>query len=96
MRRLLRALRILLRPRNLRLVRRVAQNPAAQRAARTWRRGDSVAPWLPIAVPVLVWFFGRSFEQEEAKMRGERAQVLKREKQQYDQAERRFLREIVD
>jgi hypothetical protein len=96
MTRLLRLIGLLLRPRNLLVIRRLFKNPQAQRAARAWQRSDSVSPWLPVAVPLLIWWFDRSFNREQAQMRQERAQMLKDEKRKYDQVERRFIREMLD
>ena len=96
MKRFLRLFRTLLRPRNLRLLLRLVRSPRARQAAQAWRRGDSVAPWLPLGVPLLVWVYNRTYNGEQARKREARAQVLRDEKRKFDQAERRFLREIID
>ena len=96
MRRFLRVFRTLLRPRNLQTLLRVARSPRARDAAKAWRRGDSVAPLLPVGVPLLVWVYNRTYRKEQARKRASLAQTLRNEKRMYDQAEQRFLREIID
>ena len=96
MRRFLRLFRTLLRPRNLRLLLRLVRSPRARDAAKAWRRGDSVAPLLPVGVPLLMWVYNRTYRKEQARMRESKAQTLRNEKRMYDQAEQRFLREIID
>jgi len=96
MRRFLRLFRTLLRPRNVQLLLRLVRSPRARDAAKAWRRGDSVAPLLPVGVPLLIWVYNRTYNKEQARKREARAQVLRNEKRMYDQGEQRFLREIID
>lgn len=96
MRRFLRLFRSLLRPQNIQLLVRLSRSPRARQAAQAWQQGDSVVPLLPIGVPLLLWVYDRTYRQEEARKREARAQVLRAEKRKFDQAEQRFLREIVD
>lgn len=96
MKRFLRLFRTLLRPRNIQLLLRLARSPRTRDAARAWRRGDSVLPVLPIGIPLLLWVYDHTYDKEQARKREARAQVLRAEKRKFDQAERRFLREIID
>ena len=96
MRRIIRLIGLLLRPRNLLVIWRLFRSGRAGQATRAWQQGDSVAPWLPWAVPVLIWWFDRSFNKEQQQMREERARVLRDEKRRFDQVERRFVREMVN
>lgn len=96
MKRLLRLIGTLLKPRNFLVIWRLFRSGRAEQAARAWQRGDSVSPWLPFAVPVLIWLYDRSYRQERQQMREARAQELRSEKQKFDQAERRLLREVIE
>jgi hypothetical protein len=40
--------------------------------------------------------YNRTYNKEQAQKREARAQALRAEKRKFDQAERRFLREIID
>ena len=96
MKRFLRLFRTLLRPNNLLVIVRLFRSGQAGRATRAWQQGDSIRPLLPISVPLLLWVYNRTYNKEQARMREARAQVLRTEKRKFDQAERRFLREIID
>jgi hypothetical protein len=96
MKRFLRLFRTLLRPRNLLVIFRLFRSGQAGRATRAWQQGDSIRPLLPVGVPLLIWVYNRTYNKEQARKRESRAQVLRNEKRMYDQAEQRFLREIID
>ncbi len=96
MKRLLRLIGTLLKPRNFLVIWRLFRSGRAQQAAQAWQRGDSVTPWLPFAVPVLIWIYDRSYRQERQRMREERVQGLKSEKHKFDQAEYRLLQEVTE
>jgi hypothetical protein len=87
---------MLLRPNNLLVIWRLFRSGNAGRTARVWEQGDSIRPLLPIGVPLVIWVYNRTYRKEQVRMREARAQVLRNEKHTYDQAEQRFLREIID
>ena len=96
MKQLLRLIGTLLKPRNLLVIWRLFRSGRAQQATRAWQRGDSVSPWLPFAVPVLIWIYDRSYRKEQQRMREDRVQELRTEKQKFNQAEYRLLRELTE
>lgn len=60
------------------------------------RQATELGPWAPIAVPFLLYVFGKSYQDEQKKMRAERVNKLKQEKAMYDRVERQVYRELRD
>ena len=58
------------------------------------RQITELGPLGPLAVPVLLFIFVRSYQDEQKKMLAERTQVLKQEKQAFDKVERQLVREL--
>lgn len=44
------------------------------------RQLEDIRPWWPVAVPMLLFVFTRSYNQEQDRLRAERVQPLKNEK----------------
>jgi hypothetical protein len=58
------------------------------------RQVSDLGPYAPIVVPVLLYVFAKTYQNEQRNMREERVRALKQEKAQYDRVERQLVREL--
>jgi hypothetical protein len=70
------------------LVGRIALLRGLRQQVETFLRWvDDLRDWWPIAVPVLLYVFGRTYQQEQARMRQERVDELRRERRLIEKVE---------
>lgn len=82
---------------NRTIVGRITQARGARRQIETFlRQATELGDWAPIAVPFLLYVFGKTYQNERQKMREERVGTLKREKAMFDRVERQVRRELRD
>lgn len=60
------------------------------------RQAIELGPWAPVAVPFLLYVFGKSYQDEQKRMQEERVRPLKREREMFSKVERQLVREIAD
>lgn len=58
------------------------------------RQATELGTRSPLAIPILVYIFVRTYRNEEKKMQAERTRALREEKRQFDIVERQLVREI--
>jgi|GEM_PF-4204886 len=59
------------------------------------KQASDLGPWAPVAVPVLLFVFARSYQDEQKKIQEERVQPIKQEKAMFEKVERQLVREIT-
>lgn len=82
---------------NRTIVGRITQARGARHQIETFlRQATELGDWAPIAVPFLLYVFGKTYQDERKKMREERVARLKQEKTMFDRVERQVRRELRD
>lgn len=80
---------------NRTLIGRITTLRGARHQIETYiRQITDLGPYAPIAVPVLLYIFSKTYGDEQRRMREERVHGLKQEKAQFDKVERQLIREL--
>lgn len=75
---------------------RLTQLRGARQQIETYiRQTTELGPWAPVAVPILLYIFGKTYQDERKRMQEERVRPIKQEKGTFLNVERQLVREIV-
>lgn len=75
---------------------RIALLRGARQQLKTFaKQAGDLGPWWPVAVPFLIFVYGKSYRDEQKKMLDERMQAIKQEKAMFEKVERQLVNEIA-